>query len=111
MRALLLVLDSRLQRTASNQHERSKRHLRFRSEVSIGARYYGTRGNIGGAIGYSEENDYRAKYVSMSGSRNFNNDLTTLTVSLSHSDDSIFPRTLSALIACVMRTNRQVRWQ
>ncbi|MEE3086329.1 MAG: DUF3570 domain-containing protein [Pseudomonadota bacterium] len=62
-----------------------------RSEVSIGARYYGTRGNIGGAIGYSEENDYRAKYVSMSGSRNFNNDLTTLTVSLSHSDDSIFP--------------------
>ena len=62
-----------------------------RSELSIGARYYGAHGNIGGAIGCSEENDYRAKYVSMSGSRNFNNDLTTLTVSLSHSDDSIFP--------------------
>ena len=62
-----------------------------RSEIAIGARYYSLTGNIGGAIGYSEENDYRAKYVSVSGSRNFNNDLTTLTVSASHSDDEIFP--------------------
>ena len=62
-----------------------------RSEIAIGARYYGATGNVGGAIGYSEENDYRAKYVRMSGSRNFNNDLSTLTMSLSHSDDAIFP--------------------
>ncbi|MAS59940.1 MAG: hypothetical protein CMQ07_02395, partial [Gammaproteobacteria bacterium] len=46
-----------------------------RSELSIGTRYYSQNGNFGGAVGYSEENDYRATYVNLSGSRNFNNDL------------------------------------
>ena len=31
-----------------------------RSELSIGARYYMENGNIGGYVGYSEENDYRS---------------------------------------------------
>lgn len=62
-----------------------------RSEISIGTRYYSQYGNFGGAVGYSEENDYRATYINLSGSRNFNNDLTTVTVGFSHSADDIFP--------------------
>jgi hypothetical protein len=62
-----------------------------RSELSIGTRYYSQNGNFGGAVGYSEENDYRATYVNLSGSRNFNNDLTTVTLGFSHSADDIFP--------------------
>lgn len=62
-----------------------------RSELSIGTRYYGQNGNFGGAVGYSEENDYRATYVNLSGSRNFNNDLTTVSIGFSHSADDIFP--------------------
>lgn len=62
-----------------------------RSELSIGTRYYSQNGNFGGAVGYSEENDYRATYVNLSGSRNFNNDLTTITLGFSHSADDIFP--------------------
>ena len=62
-----------------------------RSELSIGTRYYSQNGNFGGAVGYSEENDYRATYINLSGSRNFNNDLTTVTLGFSHSADDIFP--------------------
>lgn len=62
-----------------------------RSELSIGTRYYSQNGNFGGAVGYSEENDYRATYFKLSGSRNFNNDLTTVTLGFSHSADDIFP--------------------
>lgn len=62
-----------------------------RSELSIGTRYYSQNGNFGGALGYSEENDYRATYINLSGSRNFNNDLTTVTLGFSHSADDIFP--------------------
>ena len=62
-----------------------------RSELSIGTRYYSQNGNFGGAVGYSEENDYRATYVNLSGSSNFNNDLTTVTLGFSHSADDIFP--------------------
>jgi hypothetical protein len=62
-----------------------------RSELSIGTRYYSQNGNFGGAVGYSEENDYRATYVNLSGARNFNNDLTTVSLGFSHSADDIFP--------------------
>ena len=62
-----------------------------RSELSIGTRYYSQNGNFGGAVGYSEENDYRATYVNLSGSRNFNNARTTVTLGFSHSADDIFP--------------------
>jgi len=62
-----------------------------RSELAIGARYYLENGSIGGNIGYSEEDDYRARYIGLSGERHFNNDLTTIGLGFSHSADDIFP--------------------
>jgi hypothetical protein len=62
-----------------------------RSELSVGTRYYLANGSIGGNIGYSEENDYRATYIGFSGERSFNEQMTTLSVGVSHSDDEIFP--------------------
>lgn len=62
-----------------------------RAEVAIGTRYYLENGSIGGNIGYSEEDDYRATYGGISGERSFNNDLTTISIGLSYSSDDIFP--------------------
>ena len=62
-----------------------------RSELSIGGRYYLENGTIGANIGYSEENDYKASYFGIDGARNFNNDLTTVTIGFSYSSDDIFP--------------------
>jgi len=62
-----------------------------RTEVSIGASYYLSQGTVSGVVGYSEENDYRAKYYALSASRNFNDELTTLSVGYSYSSDNIFP--------------------
>ncbi len=62
-----------------------------RSEISIGTRYYLVNGSIGGNVGFSEENDYRAVYVGLAGERHFNEDLTTVALSFSHSEDDISP--------------------
>lgn len=62
-----------------------------RAELAIGGSYYLENGRVGGNIGYSEEDDYRSTYVGLNGERHFNNDLTTLTLALSYSDDDIFP--------------------
>ncbi|MFT4862881.1 MAG: hypothetical protein ACI95C_002105 [Pseudohongiellaceae bacterium] len=62
-----------------------------RAELSIGSRYYLENGSIGGNIGYSEEDDYRATYGGLSGERHFNNDLTTVSLGVSYSADDIFP--------------------
>lgn len=62
-----------------------------RSELAIGARYYLDSGSVGGAIGYSEENDYRARYISFSGEHTLSSGMTTVAVGLSHSADDIFP--------------------
>jgi hypothetical protein len=62
-----------------------------RAELSVGSRYYLENGSIGGNIGYSEEDDYRATYGGLSGERHFNNDLTTVSVGISYSADDIFP--------------------
>lgn len=62
-----------------------------RAELSIGGSYYLANGRIGGNIGYSEEDDYRARYIGVNGERHFNNDLTTIALGLSYSDDAIFP--------------------
>lgn len=62
-----------------------------RAELSIGGSYYLENGRIGGNIGYSEEDDYRAKYLGVNGERHFNDNLTTLALGLSYSDDAIFP--------------------
>ena len=61
-----------------------------RSEVSLGASYYSDNGTLSGAVGYSEENDYRATYYAVSGSRNFNDQLTTLSFGYSYSSDDVF---------------------
>jgi len=62
-----------------------------RSELAIGARYYLATGSIGGTIGYSEENDYRASYISFNGERTLNSGMTTVSIGASHSADDIFP--------------------
>lgn len=62
-----------------------------RRELSIGGSYYLENSRIGGNIGYSEEDDYRASYIGLNGERHFNNNLTTLALALSYSDDDIFP--------------------
>ena len=62
-----------------------------RSELAIGARYYLESGSIGGTVGYSEENDYRATYVSFSGQQTINEGMTTVSIGVSHSADDIFP--------------------
>ncbi len=62
-----------------------------RAELAIGSRYYLENGSIGGNIGYSEEDDYRATYGSFSGERHYNNDLTTVSIGMSYSADDIFP--------------------
>ena len=53
-----------------------------RTEVSVGASYYLSQGTVSGVVGYSEENDYRAKYYAFSASRNFNDELTTLSIGI-----------------------------
>lgn len=62
-----------------------------RSEISIGSRYYLENGSIGGNIGYSEEDDYRASYFGLNGERHFNDDATTVALGFSYSSDDIFP--------------------
>ncbi len=62
-----------------------------RSEITIGSRYYLENGSVGGNMGYSEEDDYRAVYFGLNGERHFNNDLTTLSAGFSYSSDDIFP--------------------
>lgn len=62
-----------------------------RSELSIGSSYYMENGRIGGNIGYSEEDDYRAIYAGVNGETHFNSDLTTLSYGVSHSSDDISP--------------------
>ena len=62
-----------------------------RSEVSLNTSYYFDKGTLSGSFGYSEEDDYRASYYALSGSRNFNGELTTLSFGYSYSSDDIFP--------------------
>jgi len=62
-----------------------------RYEVSIGGSYYLDNGRIGGNVGYSKEDDYRATYIGINGERHYNDDLTTIALGLSYSDDEIFP--------------------
>ena len=77
-----------------------------RAELSIGSRYYLDNGSFAGKIGYSEENDYSAVYFGLNGERNYNNDLTTVSVGLSYSSDEIFP-TDAALFNRVIEDDKQ----
>ncbi len=77
-----------------------------RAELSVGSRYYLDNGSFAGKIGYSEENDYSAVYFGLNGERNYNNDLTTVSVGLSYSSDEIFP-TDAALFNRVIEDDKQ----
>jgi hypothetical protein len=77
-----------------------------RSELAVGVRYYLSDGSIGGAVGYSEENDYRATYFSFSGQKTINEGMTTVSVGISHSADDIFP-TDAAIFNRVRNADKQ----
>ena len=77
-----------------------------RAELSVGSRYYLDNGSFAGKIGYSEENDYSAVYFGLNGEKNYNNDLTTVSVGLSYSSDEIFP-TDAALFNRVIEDDKQ----
>ncbi len=62
-----------------------------RGELSIGGSYYLENGSVSANVGYSEEDDYRASYLGLSGERHFNNDLTTVGLGFSYSTDDLFP--------------------
>ena len=62
-----------------------------RSEISVAGHYYLDNGALGANLGYSEEDDYRAVYAGIDGLRHFNNELTSVALSVSYSSDDLFP--------------------
>ena len=62
-----------------------------RNEVAFTGSYYLENGTIGANIGYSKEDDYRSRYIGLNGQRNFNQEMTTISVGFSYADDDIFP--------------------
>jgi hypothetical protein len=62
-----------------------------RTEVSVTTRYYFDRGNAGLNYTYSDEDDYESKAVSLDGSLNSEDGLTTYSAALSASNDDINP--------------------
>lgn len=77
-----------------------------RAELSVGSRYYLENGSFAGKIGYSKENDYSAAYIGLNGEKNYNNNLTTVSVGLSYSSDEIFP-TDAALFNRIIEDDKQ----
>lgn len=62
-----------------------------RTELALGGHYYLDNGILGASVGYSEEDDYRSTYFGLEGQRHFNNEMTTLALSMSYSSDDLFP--------------------
>jgi hypothetical protein len=62
-----------------------------RTEVSVTTRYYFDSGTAGVNFTYSDEDDYESKSVSLDGSLNSEDGLTTYSASVSASDDDITP--------------------
>jgi hypothetical protein len=62
-----------------------------RSELAFTGSYFLDNGTISANIGYSEEDDYRSRYVGLSGQRNINQEMTTIAVGVSFADDDVFP--------------------
>jgi hypothetical protein len=62
-----------------------------RTEVSVTTRYYYDRGNAGFNYTYSDEDDYESDAVSLDGSLNSTDGLTTYSAALSASSDDIDP--------------------
>lgn len=78
-----------------------------RSEVALTGSYYLENGTVSANVGYSEEDDYRSRYIGLSGQRNFNREMTTVAVGLSYADDDIFP-TDAELFNRVVSENKDV---
>jgi hypothetical protein len=62
-----------------------------RTEVSVTTRYYFDRGNGGLNYTYSDEDDYESNALSLDGSFNSEDGLTTYSAAISGSDDDINP--------------------
>ena len=62
-----------------------------RTEVNLGATHYGEDSSASLSLTRSEEDDYTANAISLSGEWTFNDDLTTLSLGLSYSSDNIEP--------------------
>jgi len=62
-----------------------------RTEVSVTTRYYFDSGNAGFNYTYSDEDDYESKALSLDGSINSEDGLTTYSAAVSASDDDITP--------------------
>ena len=62
-----------------------------RTEVNLGATHYGEDSSASLTLTRSEEDDYTANAISLSGEWTFNDDLTTLSLGISYSSDNIEP--------------------
>ncbi|OUS32521.1 hypothetical protein A9Q99_00150 [Gammaproteobacteria bacterium 45_16_T64] len=62
-----------------------------RTDASIQTTYYHDNGSLGLTAGISEENDYASSSLGLGASFNFNDKLSTLSVGVSGSNDSIEP--------------------
>ena len=79
-----------------------------RTEVSVSAAHYGEDRSTALTLTRSEEDDYEAGALSISGEWTFNDDLTTLSAGVSYSSDVIEPSD-AAIFGRVRREERQTR--
>ena len=79
-----------------------------RTEVNLSAALYGQDRSAAVTLSRSNEDDYAARAVSVSGEWTFNGDLTTLSAGVSHSSDVIEPSD-AALFGRVAREERRTR--
>ena len=79
-----------------------------RTEVNVSAAHYGENRSAALTLARSNEDDYEADAVSVSGEWTFNGDLTTLSLGASYSSDVIEPVD-AALFGRVSREERQTR--
>ena len=79
-----------------------------RTEVSVSAAHYGEDYSVALGLTHSKEDDYEAIAPSLSGEWTFNDDLSTLSMGLSWSNDTIEP-TDTALFGRVPREEKRSR--
>ena len=79
-----------------------------RTEVNVSAAQYGEHRSTSLMLSRSNEDDYEASAVSVSGEWSFNGDLTTLSLGASYSSDTIEPSD-AALFGRVTREERRTR--
>ena len=79
-----------------------------RTEINVSAAHYGENRSAALTLARSNEDDYEADALSVSGEWTFNNDLTTLSLGASYSSDVIEPSD-AALFGRVHREERHTR--